>query len=75
MLKPGDKVILFYSEGKSEYEAPGFEVIEYDNGLLKVYKPGKEAPIRKTLNVKPEDTKPTIFNMRSTNFFKVEMEG
>jgi len=75
MLKAGDKVTLFYNEGEGVTEAPGYQVIEYDNGLLKVYRPaGKKGPLADLL---PEvkDSKPKIFNIRSINFFKVEIEG
>ena len=75
MLKPGDEITLFYNEGEGLTESPGYRVIEYDNGLLKVYKPaGKKGPLDEQLKLKREDSKPEIFNVRSINFFKIEIK-
>jgi len=74
MLKPGDIVNLTYYKGQSEVEATGWVVDEYDNGLLKAHEPGGRVEVRGKV-IEWEDTKPTIFNLRSISFVKVELAG
>jgi uncharacterized GH25 family protein len=75
MLKAGDKINIFYDEGDGMVEAHGYKVIEYDNGLLKVYRPGSKTKMAKLMPGADKDSQPEIFNIRSINFFKVEIKS
>lgn len=75
MLKPGNKVSLFYNEGDGMVESHGYEVIEYDNGLLKVYKPAGKSELAHLFPGADKDSQPEVFNIRSINFLNVKIQG
>lgn len=75
MLNRGDKICLFYDDGDGLVEAHGYQVIEYDNGLLKVFRPGNQSEIANLIPATGEASIPEIFNLRSTNFLKVEINA
>ena len=58
MLHPGDKVTITISEPGGPLTQPGWIVISYDNGLLKVKR----------------DNETKIYNMRSLDFRSAEIE-
>ena len=86
MLEAGQKVNLTYYEGEEQTESYGWIVREYDNGLLKVYKPPGGITVefqavdkdKKVLSTREATTewkgeKPVVFNLRSIGFLKVEL--
>ena len=77
MLRHGDKVKLCYYEGEAQVESY-WTVEEYDNGLLKVFKPAGDFTVKgingETTSMKEEATKPVIFNMRSIGFLTAELD-
>ncbi len=75
MLKPGDRVNLFYYEGEGQIEGPDWLVEEYDNGLLKATRePGTFLQTVLTKAGREKAKKETvIFNLRSIGFLKAEL--
>ena len=75
MLKPGDRVNLFYYEGEGQTQSPNWLVEEYDNGLLKATRePGEFLETVMTMGGREKPKKKTvIFNLRSIGFVKAEL--
>lgn len=75
MLSAGDKVTILYRDATGEVKEPGWTVVEYDDGLVKLHRPAisyREGGAPSSVRVIPASTK--IVNMRSLSFLSAELE-
>ena len=74
MLSPNDKVTIRYRDATGEVTESGWTVVEYDDGLVKLYYPAaayREGNNPNDIRVIPARTK--ILNLRSYNFLSIDL--
>ena len=75
MLSPNDKVTLRYHDATGDVIESGWTVVEYDDGLVKLYMPEathREGSSPKDVRVIPARTK--VVNVRSYCFLSADLE-
>ena len=75
MLTKNDKVTIRYRDATGEVVESGWTVVDYDDGLVKLYMPGftyREGSSPTAPRKIPPRTK--VVNMRSSSFLSADLE-